>query len=325
LSLRAAVASLASVPTVRANGIEIAYESLGEGEPLVLLMGIGAQMVHWPDGFCQLLADRGFRVIRMDNRDVGLSTRFRGQRVPRVRTMITRWALGLPVSAPYTLSDMAADVVGVLDALDIEAAHLLGISMGGMIAQTVAAEHPSRVRTLTSLMSTTGERRGFLTRPRALRALLMPAPRTREQAMDRAVEFFRTVGSATYPSDEAGLRERAGIAYDRGMDPGGFLRHMAAIMASGNRRAALASVRAPTLVIHGSDDPLIHVAGGRATARAIPGARLRIVPGMGHDLPEGLWPLLADEVARHALVAGTVSGSPSRDGARPVAWKPGGP
>lgn len=199
--------------------------------------------------------------------------------------------------------------------------------MGGMIAQTGAIEHPSRVRTLTSMMSTTGERRGFFTRPRALRALLMPAPRTREEAGERAVEFTRAVGSPHYPFDEADLRERAALAFDRGLDPGGFLRHMGAILASGSRRQALGSVRAPTLVIHGSADPLIAVAGGRATARAIPGARLRIVPGMGHDLPEGLWPLLVDEIARHALgrPQNEAQEEPSRADSGPIAWKPGAP
>jgi pimeloyl-ACP methyl ester carboxylesterase len=286
---------------VTANGIDIEYESMGTGEPLVLIMGIGAQLVDWPQGFCQMLVERGFRVIRFDHRDVGLSTRFPHARVPRVRKLIARWLLGRQVPAPYTLSDMAADTAGLLDALGIDSAHVLGVSMGGMIAQTLAIEHPSRVRTLTSVMSTTGERRGFLSRPHALRALLMPAPRNRDEAMDRAVAFFRTVGSPQYPFDEAAMRERAGRAFDRGMDPRGFLRHMAAILASGSRRRALRRVRAPTLVIHGQADPLIPVAGGRSTARAIPGARLRVIPGMGHDLAEGLWRRLVDEVARHAL------------------------
>ncbi|MFW6051653.1 MAG: alpha/beta fold hydrolase [Myxococcota bacterium] len=288
------------MPTARANGIEIAYECAGEGEPVVLIMGIGAQLVHWPDGFLSLLHERGYRTIRFDNRDVGCSTRFTHARVPNVRKLVARWALGLPVPAPYTLSDMAGDVAGLMDHLGLEDAHVLGVSMGGMIAQTFAIEHPSRVRTLTSIMSTTGERLHAVPKPHALRALLLSAPRSREESIDRAVAFFRTVGSPDFPFDEADLRERAGRAYDRGIDPRGFLRHMAAILASGSRKRRLRSVRAPTLVLHGAEDPLVRPPGGRSTARAIPGAKLQLIPGMGHDLPHGVWPILVAAFDDHA-------------------------
>lgn len=282
------------------NGVEIEYEVRGEGTPVVLIMGIGAQLVHWPEGFLRLLNDRGYRTIRFDNRDVGLSTRFSDRRVPNVRKLIARWSLGLEVPAPYTLSDMAGDVAGLLDHLELDRAHVLGVSMGGMIAQTFAIEHPDRVRTLTSVMSTTGGRLHAIPRPHALGALLQPAPRNREQAMDRAVEFFSRVGSPAFPMDEADLRDRAGRAYDRGIDPRAFLRHMAAILASGSRERALRSMRVPALVIHGTEDPLVRPAGGRATARCIPGAELRLIPGMGHDLAEGTWPLIVGAFHEHS-------------------------
>lgn len=280
----------------RPDASEASAESLRSGEPLVLIMGIGAQLIYWPDDFCAALAERGFSVIRFDNRDVGLSTKLEGRRAPPLQTMISRMAAGLPVAAPYTLLDMADDVAGLLDHLGIDRAHVVGASMGGMIAQTFAIAHPHRVRSLTSIMSHPGGRRHMLASPRAIRALLMPAPRDRDEAMARAETFYRVVGGRGFPLDIETVRERAGRAYDRCFYPAGFLRQLAAILASGSRREALAFVRVPAAVIHGADDPLILPRGGRATAEALPDARLVVVEGMGHDLPRGAWPQILDAI-----------------------------
>jgi len=289
-----------NISTVTSNGLELAFESIGDGDPLVLVMGIGAQLTHWRDAFCHQLAARGFRVIRFDNRDVGLSSKLGDARAPDIRKMIVGLLLGRTLQAPYTLLDMADDTAGLLDALDIDRAHIVGASMGGMIAQTMAIAHPHRVKTLTSIMSHPGCVRFMVSDPRALKVLLQRPPRTRSEAMDRAEEFYRAVGSRGFELDLSGTRERAGRAYDRCFYPRGFARQMAAILASGSRREALRYVRAPTQVIHGSVDPLIRPAGGRATARAIPKARLDIVDGMGHDLPEGAWSRIIDAIEANA-------------------------
>jgi pimeloyl-ACP methyl ester carboxylesterase len=294
----------APIVKAAAGDIELEYEELGSGEPLVLIMGIGAQMIYWPDELVEGLAERGFRVIRFDNRDVGLSTKLDGQRVGDMREALARYAFGLPIEAPYTLSDMARDVTGLLDALGLESAHVVGASMGGMIAQTFAIEHPERLRSLTSIMSHTGDRRFMLAaRPRAARVLLAKAPRSREEAMDRAEAFYRVVGGRGFPLDVAGVRDRSGRAYDRCFYPQGFLRQFFAILASGSRSSALRGVTAPTLVLHGSDDPLILPWGGRATAQAVPGATFHLVRGMGHDLPRGAWPQMINGIANTAAVA----------------------
>jgi len=275
---------------VKANGIDIEVEVEGNGKPLLMLMGIAAQLVHWPDGFCERLVADGFQIIRIDNRDVGQSTIFRHLPAPDPRSTLLRAALGLPIRAPYTLADMADDAVGVLDALGLARAHVLGVSMGGMIAQTLALRHPTRVASLASVMSTPGDRRyALISRPAALGALLGPPPRTREEMVARMLRVYRAIGSRTHPPDEASLRLIAERSFDRGMNPPGFARQMAAICASGSRRAALPGLRVPTVVIHGAQDPLIPVAAGRATARLIPGARLLELAHMGHDLPRPLW------------------------------------
>lgn len=284
----------------KANGIEIEYEIIGDGTPLLLIMGVGAQLIFWPDEFCKRLADRGFRVIRFDNRDAGLSTKLHGKRVPNIGTMIVRALLGLPIDAPYTLLDMADDSAALLDALDIERAHVVGASMGGMIAQTLAITHPHRLLSLSSIMSHTGETHLAIASPRALRRLFAPSPRNREEAMENAVLFYRAVGSTAFSRNEQAVRERAARAYERSFCPAGFLRQTAAILASGSRKGALRFVRVPSLVLHGTIDPLIRPAGGRATAKAIPGAKLQMIEGMGHDLPEGVWPILIDAIAKHA-------------------------
>jgi pimeloyl-ACP methyl ester carboxylesterase len=277
--------------TAHANGIRLAYETFGEpGQPPVLLvMGLGAQMVGWHDDFCRALS-AGRYVVRFDNRDVGESEWLQGT------VDLAACMAGDTSSAVYTLEDMADDAVALLAELGLESAHVVGASMGGMIAQTLAIRHPERVRSVTSIMSTTGERGIAKPTDAAAAALLSPAARTREEAMERAVTVSAVIGSPAYPRDESELRERAARAWDRGVNPSGFARQLAAIQASGDRTRALAGVRAPVLVVHGEDDPLVPVTGGRATAAAIPGAELWVVPGMGHDLPRALWPELIARV-----------------------------
>lgn len=275
----------------------------GEGEPLVLVMGVGAQLVLWDERFCDALAGRGFRVVRFDNRDCGLSTHLSAAGVPDVRRLMARWFLGLPVTAPYTIADMADDLAGLLDALALPSAHVVGLSMGGMIAQSLAIRHPGRVRSLTSIMSGPGDRLTSIGTPRAVAALLRPPARDRDEAARRTVEIFRVIGSPGYPLDEGRLADVGARSFDRSSDPAGMARQMAAMFASGSRRAALQAVRAPSLVIHGAADPLLRPAAGRATARAIPGARLLIIPGMGHDLPRPAWPQIIDAIAEVAARA----------------------
>ena len=280
---------------VAAGGIEIAYESFGDpaDPPVVLVMGLATQMLGWPDGFCVALAERGHFVVRFDNRDVGLSTHLHGAPPPDV---VAAFA-GDTSSASYTLSDMARDTVGLLDALGLDGAHLVGASMGGMIVQTVAIEHPERVRSLTSIMSTTGDPSVGQATPEALGVLLAPPARTREEAVERTVATYRVIGSPGFEFDEAALRERAGRSYDRAFDPIGAGRQLLAVRASGSRRERLGDTRVPTLVIHGAQDPLVQVSGGRDTAAAIAGAELVVIDGMGHDLPRELWPDVADRIA----------------------------
>ncbi|MCA9623691.1 MAG: alpha/beta hydrolase [Myxococcales bacterium] len=290
------------MPRASTNGIEIEYEVIGEGEPLVLIMGIGAQLIYWNDDFCRAIADRGFSVIRFDNRDVGLSTKLTG-RAPPLPSMLSRWLIGLPIAAPYRLEDMAADTAGLLDALGHRRAHVVGASMGGMIAQTLAIRHPDKVASLCSIMSTPGSRRHSIPRPDALAALMQAAPTTADEAAERAEHFYRICGSKGLARDVGEIRERASRAFERCHYPAGFARHMAAILASGDRRRGLRALHKPTVVIHGSDDPLILPRAGRATAALVPGARLQIVRGMGHDLPRAAWPRIIDAIASNAARA----------------------
>jgi len=288
------------MPIARANGLDIEYEAFGtpRDPALLLIMGLGAQMILWDEAFCAQLAGRGHYVVRFDNRDVGGSTKFDDRGVPNVLSAMTAVLSGGTVDAPYTLSDMAADSVGLLDALGIDRAHVVGASMGGMIAQTVAIEHPARVRTLTSIMSTTGNRALPPAKPEAMNVLLAPQPTDRAESIERAVTVFRTIGSPGFPFDEAYVRERATRAYDRGFSPDGTVRQLVAILASGSRTEALRAVRLPALVIHGADDPLVPLEGGIDTADAIPGAQRLIIDGMGHDLPRALWPRLIDAISQ---------------------------
>jgi pimeloyl-ACP methyl ester carboxylesterase len=284
------------------GGVTIAYETFGDsGDPAILLvMGLGMQMLGWDEGFCELLADRGFRVIRYDNRDVGLSSKHRGERKPNVLA----GSVGLSPGNSYLLSDMAADAVGLLDHLGIEAAHVVGASMGGMIAQTIAARHPDRVLSLCSIMSSPGGRR-VATMPRmsVIGTLLARPPSDREAYAEHVAKLFKRIGSPGYEHDMDRLRERTLIGYDRCFEPAGTARQLAAIVASGDRTRELASITAPTLVIHGTDDKLLPRAGGIATAEAIPAARLELIEGMGHDFPVQLWPRFAELIIGNAARA----------------------
>jgi pimeloyl-ACP methyl ester carboxylesterase len=284
-----------------ANGVELCYQEMGdpEGEPLLLVMGLATQMIAWDEEFCALLAERGFRVVRFDNRDIGRSTKLRSAGVAGRFDML----VGRRGTAPYLLRDMAADTFGLMDHLGIDSAHLVGASMGGMIAQTAAIERPERVRSLTSIMSTTGSRRVGHPSYRTFGLLLGERPREREEMIERVVKTFKVIGSPGYPFEEERVRELAARSYDRGHNAAGIVRQMHAITASGDRTPKLRELDLPTLVIHGKNDVLVNPSGGRATARAIPGARLKMVEGMGHDLPRALWPTFAEEIAANAARA----------------------
>ena len=288
-----------------ANGITIEYDAFGDrgGRPLLLVMGLGAQMTRWRPEFCGLLADEGHYVIRFDNRDTGLSHKFHEAGVPNMAQIFMQAQAGEPVSAPYTLDDMADDAVGVLDALEIDRAHVCGASMGGMIVQTMALRHGQRLRSMVSIMSSTGNPDLPKATPAASAALISPAGTRLEEVLDRAVSISRVIGSPAYPDDEAALRARARADFERAFYPVGVARQMAAIAASGNRRPHLSRVTTPTLVIHGKDDPLVPLAGGIDTHEAIHGSRLEVFEGMGHDLPEPLWAdivrLIAEHTRRH--------------------------
>jgi pimeloyl-ACP methyl ester carboxylesterase len=292
------------------NGITLCYETFGDpgAPPALLIMGLGMQMIAWDDRFCQALADRGFHVIRFDNRDAGRSTRFDDAPVPTPLQIATR---RIP-DPPYRLADMALDAAGLLDALGASPAHVIGASMGGMIAQSLAARHPGRVRSLTSIMSNTGARFSGQPALRSYPVLLGRPPREREAYIEHALKMWALIGSPGFDRDEAELRVSLGAAYDRAFRPEATARQLAAILASGDRRRELAGVQAPTLVIHGEADRLVAPSGGRATAKAIPGARLLTIPGMGHDLPRGAWPQVIDAIAGHAQAADAADGAGAR-------------
>jgi pimeloyl-ACP methyl ester carboxylesterase len=281
-----------------ANGIELAYQEIGDAdaEPLLLVMGLATQMIAWDEEFCAQLAERGFRVVRFDNRDIGRSTKIESAGVPKRFDLMS----GRRSSAAYLLCDMTADTIGLMDHLGIESAHFVGASMGGMIAQSAAIEHPARVRSMVSIMSTTGSRWTGLPSWKAMAILLGRPPKGREAAVERAVRTFRTIGSPGYPFDEERVRRVSGRSYDRGHSGAGVIRQLHAITASGDRTQALKGVRVPTTVIHGARDPLVRPAGGRATARAVPNARLKLIDGMGHDLPRDLWPVFVEAIAANA-------------------------
>jgi pimeloyl-ACP methyl ester carboxylesterase len=281
----------------RANvgDVELVYETIGDpaDPPVLLVMGLGMQLIHWDLEFCEGLAERGFHVIRFDNRDAGLSTKIDAP-VPNVMKAMA----GFPIRAPYLLEDMANDSFGLLDHLGIERAHVTGVSMGGMIAQTMAITRPERVLSLGSMLSTTGDRRVGTPKLRVWSVLMRRAPQQRDAYIEYFVRVFRMIGSPRYPVDEARMRERAAATYDRCHHPAGTARQLGAILASGSRTAGLRGLDVPTVVVHGRNDPLVPFRAGAATARAIPRAELAAIPGMGHDLPRELWPQITD-----ALVA----------------------
>ena len=272
---------------VTANGIQIEYDTFGDpsSPPLLLIMGAGGQMIMWREAFCDLLASQGLYVIRFDNRDVGLSSKLE--------------------DIPYTLDDMADDAVGLLDALGIEKAHILGASMGGMIAQTMAIRHPSRVWSLVSMVSTTGDPALPQGKPEVYALIFAPAPFEREAQIEHSVNFYMHLGGSKYPSDEQEIRGMIEQSYDRCFYPQSVKRQSEAVMMSGPRTEALKSVTAPTLVIHGSEDPIFPVEHARSTASAVPGAELLIIEGMGHLFPVEVWPLLVDAIVRHTHKAGS--------------------
>ncbi len=289
------------MPHVTANGIRIEYESRGDdkAETVLLIMGLGAQMTRWSDDFVDRIVKRGYRVVKFDNRDVGLSERIEAAGAPDFPGIIAALHAHETPPAAYTLSDMAADAVGVLDALGIAKAHIVGASMGGMIAQLVAADYPEHTLSLTSIMSTTGNPDLPRATPEAMAVLNERGP-TPDEDMEgflaHAVVAAKVIGSPGYPADEAELRARAKSDAERSFYPLGFQRQYAGVMASPERRAKLAKVTAPTVVIHGEADPLVPVSGGRDTAASIPGADLRIIQGMGHDIPPALYDTVIDGI-----------------------------
>jgi pimeloyl-ACP methyl ester carboxylesterase len=289
--------------------IELCFETFGSPQDpaLLLVMGLGTQMIAWPEEFCRLLVARGFFVIRYDNRDSGRSTHLRDQRPPTLIQLLLRDRR----AAKYSLADMAADGIGLLDRLGIERAHVAGISMGGMIAQTMAARHPERVLSLASLMSNTGHWWKGTPYLRTYPIFLRRPATDRQRAIEATMSVFKQIGSRGFPFDEAATRKLAELGYDRGYDPAGGARQLAAILAAGDRTAELSRISVPTVVIHGDRDPMIRPSGGRATVAAIAGARLVTIPGLGHDLPRGAWDRIVDAIADNAQRADAPDRSPA--------------
>jgi pimeloyl-ACP methyl ester carboxylesterase len=285
----------------RVGEVDLCYETFGadDAPPLLLVMGLGSQMLVWDDEFCATLAGHGFRVIRFDNRDNGRSTIFRQARPPKLRQLALRDRRG----AAYSLDDLAADAVGLLDHLGIDSAHVVGASMGGMIAQLIAINHPDRARSLVSIMSTTGNWRVGLPRPKMLPLLVRRPPKDRDGYIEDLMRTFRAIGSKRYPPPDAALRSLAERCFARGVTPAGTARQLAAIQTAPDRTAKLRRLRLPATVIHGSSDPLVMPSGGRATAAAIPGARLLMLDGMGHDMPRELWPQIIEAIRQTAAAA----------------------
>jgi pimeloyl-ACP methyl ester carboxylesterase len=290
------------IERARVGDLEIAYETFGDAgnPPVLLVMGLATQMIGWPDEFCGSLADRGHYVIRFDNRDIGLSTHLHAAGAPDILAIFG----GDTSSVVYGLTDLAGDTIGLLDALGLDRVHLVGASMGGMIAQLVAVQAPERVRSLTSIMSTTGAAGVGAPAEVALPVLLAPAATDRASAIERVVDTYRVIGSPGFEFDEAALRDRAGLSFDRAHDPAGVARQLAAILTTHDRTPDLTSIGVPALVIHGSQDTLVDVSGGRATAAAIPGSELLVVDGMGHELPREVWPQILDRIGALAARAG---------------------
>jgi pimeloyl-ACP methyl ester carboxylesterase len=289
--------------------LEVRIDGPADGEPLLLIMGLGMQLIAWRDGLVEQLAARGFRVIRFDNRDIGLSQRFDELGAPNLLWQGLRYALGLPVAAPYTLREMAQDAAALIDALGIGSAHVWGASMGGMVAQRLAAEHPEKVRSLTLMMTTSGARHLPQPSARVRRALLSrPASTSEADLVEHYVKLFRLIGSPQYPPPEAELREFMRSVVRRGGErsPAGLARQLVAIAADGDRTPLLSRIKVPTGIIHGSADPLVLPASASQLAQSIRGAQLDLIPGMGHDLPAPLWPRFCDRVEESARRAATI-------------------
>jgi pimeloyl-ACP methyl ester carboxylesterase len=287
---------------VDANSIQIEYETFGEPDSpaLLLIIGLAGQLIAWDEKLCQQLAQQGHYVIRFDNRDAGLSSKIEEAGVPDIMQTIEAQMKGETINPPYTIEDMADDAVGLLDALGIEKAHICGMSMGGMIAQTIAINYPKRVLSLISIYSRTGDPEEPQPKPEAMEFLFAPPPEEREEYIDYGIKLFSTISGPGFPYDEGWLRNFVAQSYDRAYNPEGSARQLVAIMAQKNRRPALKSLSTPTLVIHGVDDPLVLVEGGKNTAADIPGAKLMIIDGMGHDLPHGgAWPQIIDAIVDH--------------------------
>src|SRR3954469_23222607 len=283
------------IQRARVGEVELAYETFGDpgDPPLLLVMGLATQMIGWPDEFCAGLADRGLFVVRFDNRDIGLSTHLDDRGAPDILAILG----GDRSTVAYPLADLADDTAGLLEALHLDSAHVVGASMGGMVAQLVAIRHPERVRSLTSIMSTTGDPAVGMPAEAAMGVLLAPPATDRESAIQRAVDTYRVIGSPGFEFDETRLGARAGLPFARAAAPAGVARQLAAILTTHDRTADLGEVSVPTLVVHGSHDTLVDVSGGRATAAAIPGSDLLVVDGMGHDLPREMWPEILDRIS----------------------------
>ncbi len=291
------------MPSIKANGIDIHYEDHGDknAPPMLLIMGFGAQLTLWPIELVDALVERGFRVIRYDNRDIGLSHKFDGVKAPGIIKMTILNKFGITPKVPYTLADMADDGAGLLEALGIEQAHIVGASMGGMIAQHVAAKHADKAKSLTSIFSTTGNPKLPAAKKEAMKVLITrPASMEEDVLVEHGMKLSRTIGSPAYPAEEDRLRTRVRETVRRSVYPEGPTRHLSAIVADGDRRSMLKDVTVPTLVLHGEDDPLVPVEGGRDTAASIPGAHIKTYPGWGHDLPMELVESIANDIASHA-------------------------
>ena len=295
------------MPHVKANGLELFYDEHGDpaNETILLVMGLGAQMTLWPDEFVAALADKGYHVIRYDNRDIGLSTKMDGEKAPKLVWQILRTRIGWPPKVPYTLKDMADDGAALLDALGITKAHVVGASMGGMIAQLMAIHHGDKLLSLTSIMSTTGNPKLPQAEKHAMEALTAPVPSTEDEdaLVEHGLYVARNIGSPGYPFDPDRQRERVRTNIRRSVYPEGLPRQLAAIIDDGDRRERLAKVSVPTLVLHGEDDPLVRLEAGKETAASIPGAKLVTIPGWGHDIPAELIDRVADEIAAHTKAA----------------------
>ncbi len=287
-----------SESTVRTNGIDIAFDTFGDKscEPMVLIMGLSSQMIIWEDDFCTRLAARGYWVVRFDNRDVGNSTRLDMLGMPRFKDIIK----GMGTGMPYTLNDMADDTLGLLEALHIPSAHIVGASMGGMIAQILAMDHPERVRTLTIIMSSTGNPLLPPPKPEAVQYLLRPFPTQRDEYIEHFIKMWKILNGGELPMEEERLQELAERTFERGVSPVASARQLAAIFASGSRKDRLASLHIPTLVIHGENDPLLPLECGLDVAKSIPGSKLKVIPGMGHALPPAVWDEVIEAIAGHA-------------------------